>query len=360
METGEIGQSGANLGGREPGRVTAAPGVGRSSAGGIVPAAPLDSRPMPQPTATHTAHALIDRGPCPLCRFTDATVHVAFRDIPVMKCRSCGFIYSGKILPDEALSEYYKRSFGSRRHREGQVVNASVNILALPRVLEMSKVRTFLDVGTGYGFLLPKLRDRYGVSCTGMEISTQEADYARSVLRLNVVSRMLHESGLPENAFDVAACFEVIEHVADPVPFVRHMARHVKPGGHVLLMTDNFESSVVKRSGPRFTKWIPHSHVSGFAPATIERCIAEAGGLEVDGRCSFTPWELIAQSYRHALKGKADPADCFDLSQTLNTEMGGRLRLFRLRLALNRLWFRLAARRDLRGQLMFVAARKIG
>lgn len=94
----------------------------------------------------------------------------------MLRCASCGFIHSGRVLPDEALAEYYERSFGSRRHMEGQIVNATVNILALPRILDMRKVRTFLDVGTGYGFLLPRLRDRYGVACTGMEISKQEAD----------------------------------------------------------------------------------------------------------------------------------------------------------------------------------------
>lgn len=315
---------------------------------------------MTEAAPQSAAGRLIDRGPCPLCGSIDKRTYIAFRDIPVLRCASCGFIHSGRVLPDEALAEYYERSFGSRRHMEGQIVNATVNILALPRILDMRKVRTFLDVGTGYGFLLPRLRDRYGVACTGMEISKQEADYARNVLRLNVVSRMIQESGLPEGAFDVAACFEVIEHVADPVPFVRHMARHVRPGGHVVLMTDNFEAKVVRRSGPRFTKWIPHSHVSHFTPASIERCIAEAGGLEIDGRCSFTPWELVAQSWRHRLKGHADPAGCFDLERTLSTEMGGRLPLFRLRLMLNHLWFRLAARRDLSGQLMFVAARKTG
>ncbi|MCA9283409.1 MAG: methyltransferase domain-containing protein [Phycisphaerales bacterium] len=314
---------------------------------------------MTDPPTSRPADRLIDRGPCPICGSSDKHVHIDFRDIPVMKCDSCGFIHSGRVLPDDAMAQYYERSFGSRRHMEGQIVNATVNILALPRVLDMSKVKTFLDVGTGYGFLLPRLRDRYGVSCTGMEISKQEAEYARNTLRLNVVSRMIQESGLPEGAFDVAGCFEVIEHIADPVPFVRHMARHVKPGGHVLLMTDNFESAVAKRSGPRFTKWIPHSHVSDFAPATIERCMLEAGGLEVTGRCSFTPWELIAQSWKHRLKGRADARDCFDLEQTLSTEMGGRLPMFHFRLALNRYWFRMTSRNDLNGQLMFVAARKL-
>lgn len=314
--------------------------------------------PAEEPTS-RAADRLVDRGPCPICASTRTHVHVDFPDIPVRQCDACGFIHSGRVLPDDASAEYYQRTFGSRRHMEGQIVNAGVNILALPRILNMRGVRTFLDVGTGYGFLLPKLRDRFGIACTGMEISTQEADYARRTLRLNVVSRPIQQSGLPEGAFDVAACFEVIEHVADPIPFVRHMSRHVKPGGHVVIMTDNFQAGVVRRSGPRFTKWIPHSHVSHFAPHTLERCIKAAGGLEIDGRCSFTPWELIAQSWRHKFKGPTDPKRCFDLQRTLSTEMGGRLPLFRLRKAINPLWFRLAARRDLDAQLMFVAARKL-
>ena len=61
-----------------------------------------------------------------------------------------------------------------------------------------------------------------------------------------------------EGSFDLVTAFEVIEHVAYPRTFVEELEEYVKPGGQLLIMTDNFESKVVKDLGElAFPKWIP-------------------------------------------------------------------------------------------------------
>lgn len=50
---------------------------------------------------------------------------------------------------------------------------------------------------------------------------------------------MMETAELPENAFDVAYAFMVMEHVADPTAFLSALKRCLKPGGVFLFMTPN-------------------------------------------------------------------------------------------------------------------------
>ena len=95
-----------------------------------------------------------ERLSCALCGSPERTVHRAFRDIPVVRCSACGFLYSSRMMSANTLEAYYRESFGSQRHLQGQIVNARTNAVALQRLLDLKEVRSWLDVGTGYGFLL--------------------------------------------------------------------------------------------------------------------------------------------------------------------------------------------------------------
>src|SRR5262249_45847993 len=148
------------------------------------------------------------------------------------------------------------------------------------------------------------------------------------------------EARSKHRTFDVVSCFEVIEHVAEPIGFVRELAALVRPGGHLLVMTDNFEAPAVRALRGGFPKWIPHSHVSHFSPETLRRCVEAVAGLTVERVASFTPWDMVARQWRARLKPPPPDDRAFDLAATLATEMSGDYRLYWLRYAVNPLWAR--------------------
>lgn len=305
------------------------------------------------------ADLLVDRRVCPLCGGLEAVVHLSFPDIPVMKCVACGFMFSGKVLPDAELARYYADGFGGRRHEQGQMVNAAVNAAVLQRLLDLRGVSSVLDVGTGYGFLLQELRDRYRLNVTGVELSQQEAEYARQHLGLKVISASLASSGLPKESFDLVTSFEVIEHVASPVDFLKELAGYVKPGGLMLIMTDNFEGRMVRALGAEFPKWIPHTHISHLSAETLERTIESTGHLEVENAVSYTPWEFLLRNAYYTLRGiRKTPAQAFDLQSALKTEMTGEYKHFQIRKRLNSIWARLTLDEDLQGDVMYFLCRR--
>ncbi|MFN0010222.1 MAG: class I SAM-dependent methyltransferase [Phycisphaerales bacterium] len=326
------------------------------------------SRQMPG--ASGVPAGFVARGPCPLCKGDVFDAHMPFPDIPVRRCAACGFIHPAVVMSPETMAAYYREVFHSPWHRQGQKLNSFVNEAALARLIDLRRVKSFLDVGTGYGFLLQRL-GRRGIACTGTEPSVNEARYARESLGLNVVANLVQDAGLQEASFDCVACFEVIEHVPDPIPFIATLARYAKPGGLVVINTDNFENATVRALGPEFPKWIPHSHVSDFAPATLERAIHAAdgtsappgrAGLRVESRLSYTAWEMAARRAVMRLRGTQprEPGACFSFERERAREMNRAYRFWPLRLAVARAWFALAHRRDLAGSMMFVAARKGG
>ena len=116
------------------------------------------SQPHPVSELGDAAAIFAERTKCALCGSAKSTVHRNFREIPVLRCAECGFLYSGRVMDAEATRAYYQENFGSRRHFEGQQVNARTNATALKRLLDLGKARSWLDVGTGYGFLLEWLQ----------------------------------------------------------------------------------------------------------------------------------------------------------------------------------------------------------
>lgn len=296
----------------------------------------------------------VERNVCPLCRANEHEIYISFPDIPVVRCSCCDFIYSKRLMDDDLLSKYYRKGFGSERHRQGQYINARINAWAIRRLLSVGKIHSFLDVGTGYGFLLQQIATRLGIHSVGVELSEQESHYGQEQLGVDVRNGTLERSGLQKSYFDLVACFEVIEHVPDPLAFIDELLSYIKPGGYLLVMTDNFESRVACELGPSFPKWIPHSHISHFSPKTLEQLFADKG-IKVLQRLSYTPWELLAQLHYSKLKGIPQSSkNTFDLSNVLASEMHGRFRLFYLRRIVNLFWARMTAQPNLDGALMYL------
>ncbi|MGD9689850.1 MAG: methyltransferase domain-containing protein [Phycisphaerales bacterium] len=302
----------------------------------------------------------VSRAACPLCDAgrERASVHIDFADIPVLKCGACGFIYPAFVMTPEGMKRYYREVFASPWHRKGQELNSFVNEAALRRLIDLRGVRTFLDVGTGYGFLLRRLSDRHGIDGVGTEPSVQEAAWGNEHLGVRIIERLVGEAGLAPASFDAVACFEVIEHVPDPRAFVAELASLCRPGGWVIINTDNFESAAVRRLGPRFAKWIPHSHVSDFSPATLKRCIESVPGLRVEATLSYTAWENALRAGLSRFQSPRPARACFSLERELGREMNRTYRFWPMRVAAARAWFALTHSADPGGSMMYLAARK--
>ena len=282
---------------------------------------------------------------------------MSFRDIPVVRCSRCGFLFSSRVLSDDAMRAYYEGTFGSQRHLLGQRVNARTNAVVVEQLLEVRRVKTWLDIGCGYGFLVKWLIEQ-GIGAEGVELSDQEAEYAQGA-GLPVHHSLLSGAGLQSNHYDVVSCFEVIEHISDPRAMVAEMSEYVRPGGYLLIMTDNFESAPVRKLRGAFPKWIPHAHVSHFAPASLRACIRGVPGLTVEKEAAYTPWDLKGRELLANFRSAPSDEQSFDLRETVSSEMNRSYKMFGLRYRVSPIWTRLTVgHRMENGALMYALCRK--
>jgi 2-polyprenyl-6-hydroxyphenyl methylase / 3-demethylubiquinone-9 3-methyltransferase len=100
--------------------------------------------------------------------------------------------------------------------------------------------KSALDVGCGAGLLCEPLA-RLGAKVTGVDPSPEVIAVARdhaAAVGVQVDYRVGDVQEL-EGKFDLITSLEVIEHVADPAPFLKALAKRLAPNGLLILSTPN-------------------------------------------------------------------------------------------------------------------------
>jgi len=116
------------------------------------------------------------------------------------------------------------------------------------RYLEKPKPgQKLLDVGCGNGDYL-MLAASAGWKVKGVEPDLKALEVARS-RGLEVMQGSIDEVAQTGELFDVITMSHVIEHVHDPVSFVKFAYKCLKPGGILYIDTPNIESFCAKRFG---------------------------------------------------------------------------------------------------------------
>ena len=99
-----------------------------------------------------------------------------------------------------------------------------------------SGARRVLEVGCGEGWVLQLLQDAYpSIRFQGLEPSAAAVRRANAA-GLDVSNGTAESNDLPAARFDFVYCINVLEHVADPIGFVKSLSRLLGSGGHVLVI----------------------------------------------------------------------------------------------------------------------------
>src|SRR5262249_33496425 len=97
-------------------------------------------------------------------------------------------------------------------------------------------------------------------------------------------------------------CFEVLEHVFDPLAFVQAMAALLKPGGHVLLSSLGADGFDIQVLWERSKSVSPPHHLNFMSVAGFERLFSREG---LTGVRALTPGRLDVDIVRNGVA--ADP-----------------------------------------------------
>jgi len=132
-----------------------------------------------------------------------------------------------------------------------------------------------LEIGTGYGYFLAAARDA-GYQVSGVELSRTGAAHARDRHGLDVFLGQLDSA--PEDVRADVICFwDTLEHVPDPLEFLRQVRLRLADDGVFALSVPSFASAPARLLGARWWTLKPEQHIWLFTPTTLRLLAARAG-----------------------------------------------------------------------------------
>lgn len=166
------------------------------------------------------------------------------------------YSYEGKekTIEDFArMLDLFRKQSKTKGNRFGKSLNM-INIADGHRVL---------DVGCNFGHLSILLYER-GFDVTAIDVLDYQIEIANDLKRhLRIDSERLRfrcmdllESDLEPQSFDHVVFLETIEHVENPVAFLREIRRVLRPGGYLVVSTPNALNTyyLMKQFYPNYSK----------------------------------------------------------------------------------------------------------
>jgi SAM-dependent methyltransferase len=180
---------------------------------------------------------------CSICKSSDIeilgeyrNIHPAFDNLKRGRCKSCDMIFATPMPSNELMAKFNSTYFQSAHgglsgSKESLAFFRAIGKIRGKYLEEFLKINginaaSILEIGPGHGFFAENwLLNNSGISYIGLE--SDESCYP-SLLRIGV--EVLNPlSDLPIT--DVVVISHVLEHVTDPIAFLKKVTEGLRPGG---------------------------------------------------------------------------------------------------------------------------------
>ncbi len=205
-------------------------------------------------------------------------------DFTLVRCAGCTFVYVNPRVADDEIPQLYDDVYFA-----GKGFDRTIDYTGEPHdpdhyraIVDSAeaiggplRAKKVVDIGCGTGYLLSLLLDR-GADAIGIDGAASAVAIAaeRGLPAFHMDVWALRKARGDQAQYDVAILREVIEHVTDPIGFLRTVKPLLKPGGLFFVTTGNW--SLVRRF-PGTPYIMPEGHIGYFTPKTLARAFREAG-----------------------------------------------------------------------------------
>ena len=109
---------------------------------------------------------------CPGCGFVTANMELTFKELQA--------IYSEKYFNGDAYDDYV-------RDKAEHQLNFKQRMTAVEKIIPAEKLKRIFEIGCAYGFFGELATKKWGAEYSGIDISPEATEYARTTLNLNAI-----------------------------------------------------------------------------------------------------------------------------------------------------------------------------
>ena len=243
------------------------------------------------------------RNRCAICRSNRLYYAFSLQSHRVMRCEDCALMFLNPQPSDKELADIYTAEYflghdseeGRRDASELKCATARQYLAELARYHGAPSGR-LLEVGCGEGDFLCEA-ETAGYDVLGVEYSAAaSATVGKRLQRGRVLQGELAGAKLPDSHFDVCVLNDVIEHVRDPLAFLREVRRVLRPGGALFIATPCLDSWSARWMKERWMEWKPE-HLTYFNTDNIQTALLHAGFQDV---LVQPGWKILSFDYVQA------------------------------------------------------------
>jgi SAM-dependent methyltransferase len=228
---------------------------------------------------------------CQVCGSSERSLKFEDGPYQIYTCSNCTFVYVTPRLTGQALLDVYNETYwkSDNPKERGYADYAKESALYLKTYKKRMKLVSkwlpqpgrILDVGCAAGYFL-RVAQQHGHDVHGVELSEAISQAAiQSLGSDRVYNGFLDDAvearGWEPHSFDLITIWDVIEHVPDPQSLLDSILKLIKPGGKLLLETQNVESRLANKLGKRWHHYKHDEHLYHFSPQTVERLLSDSG-----------------------------------------------------------------------------------
>lgn len=225
---------------------------------------------------------------CPVCGSSKSVLWFEKDWFQHVRCQDCSMVYMNPRMNMAATHSFYNSNVNAiyNETKFDQVSNSTqmddrlnLDNLRLLDDFRGGKKGLLLEIGSAKGFFLAKAREA-GYEIHGLELNRPNYEYSRQQLGDTILDVDLSDAHYEDGKFDVVYMRDVIEHIPDPMAFLREVNRVVKPGGVVFFDTHNVDGWIYKIARERHTVFFGFEHPNHWSPRSLGNALDQLG-LEV-------------------------------------------------------------------------------
>lgn len=172
-----------------------------------------------------------------------ANDYISGETFGVYQCSECSLVATKPSPRPADFAKYYPKSYyGRRKSFTDRLINNSrqrkIKKIAVPQENSIDK-KSLLDIGCGDGGFISSLAtDGWRVAGTEMAALGSHEQSAS----VNICRQELINCGFAEAEFDIITMWHSLEHLAEPLVYLKEAKRVLKERGVLLLEVPNFNS----------------------------------------------------------------------------------------------------------------------
>lgn len=239
-----------------------------------------------------------------------------FKKYKILDCKICKFIHCTPFPKQKEINLFYKKKFYEQNRKKNYFSLQKKQIIWWNRIFKerldkfkkiLGKTGNILDIGCGPGFFL-KYAKKKGWYANGIDSSESAVTYAKKKLKLKNVDRINYQDLVFKKKilYDVIYSNGVLEHVEDPLNFLKITHKLLKKKGLLFLSVANDFNIFQFLSMKNISKpwWIlPPEHINYFRTNDLKK-IFKKNKFKIINISSSFPIEIFLLMGQNYIKNK--------------------------------------------------------